>query len=453
MTLEFGQTLSTARPIAPARAGRSSLEDPNTPLDPDFDDGESSSLNSSWFGDDYRSDTGVKVTRKMALGYAPYYRSLALLSGDTGRCPLVVYKKVSETYGEGKERASDHPAYKLLRRRPNPFMTANTWKEVLILHACDKGDGYSFIHREGGKPKELLILEPDKTWPVRVNGELWYAHQVEGGKFIKIPATDMIHIKNLSWDGLKGVGWREAGKETLGLGIASRKFSTRFYKRGAVPSIVLEAPGKMTPKVARQLRRDWESLQSGLENMHRTAILQQGTKAHVLSQSARDAQMSETQMFSVRMVSALTGIPARKLGDPTGQGYNSVYADNQNYLDQALDGWLVKIEEECEDKLLTDKEKDGETHCIEFNRKIFVQADLAVRYASYSIGKQNRFLTTNEIRAYENLNPLPGGDALDATAQVQGSTTQPPAAGDTEPPEAKPNDKPPADDGDDTDAD
>lgn len=442
MTIALGQSLSTSYAMVPAHA-RGSLENPNTPLDPDYDDGETQGF--GWYGDDYRSDTGVKITRKMALGYAPYFRSLALLSGDTGRCPLVVYRKVKEEYGEGKEKATDHPAYKLLRRRPNPYMTANTWKEVMILHACDKGDGYSFISRVGNKPDQLLVLDPDRTFPVRADGVLWYAHQLEDGKWRKLPATDVIHIKNVTWDGLKGMGWRELGKETLGLGIASRKFSTRFYKRGAVPSVVLEVPGKMTTKVARQLRRDWEELQSGLENMHRTAVLQQGTKAHVLSQSARDSQMNEMQMFSVRMVSALTGIPARKLGDPTGQGYNSVYADNQNYLDQALDNWLVKLEEECEDKLLTEEEKESESYCIEFSRQIFIQSDMATRYQCYSIAKQNRLLTTNEIRAMENKNPHPEGNSLDATAQVQGSEPAPEPEDEQKPVETE---KPP-DDGED----
>lgn len=413
--MNFGQSLSTA--YGPSVVTSRGLENPNTPLDPDYDDGEGGG---SWIGDgDIRSDTGVKVTRKTAMGYTPYYRSLSLISGDGGRCPLVVYKKVTESYGEGKEKDTEHPAYKLLRRRPNKDMTANVWKETMLLHACDKGNGYSLIVRKGGVPDEIRLLDPDRTWPIRYQGELYYAHQLQDGKFIKIPSADVIHIKNVSWDGLSGMGWREIGKETLGLGIASRKFSTRFYRRGAVPSVVLEVPGKMNPKVARQLRSDWEKLQSGLDNMHRSAILQQGTKAHVLSQSAKDSQMSEMQMFNVRMTSTLTGVPPHKLGDPTRQGYNSVAADNQSYLDEALDIWLGRLEEECEDKLLSEEEKNGETHCIEFNRKIFLQADISARYAAYGVGKQNRFLTTNEIRAYENLNPLEGGDELDATAQVQ----------------------------------
>jgi len=418
--MSFGGTLSTDYLPATRLPVSRNMENPNDPLDPDSDDGDSS-LTSFWGGSS-TSETGAKVTRKAALGYSPYFRAVSLISGDAGRCPLFVYRKVDEEYGEGKEKANDHPAYKLLRRRPNSYMTANVWKETMFLHACDKGNAYSYILRKGdalaGEPTELLPLDPDCTWPVRVNGQMWYVNQSQG-KMVKIPACNILHIKGISWDGLSGMGWREIGKETLGLGIASRKFSSRFYKRGAVPSVVLEAPGKMTPKVSRQLRRDWERLQTGLENMHATAVLQQGTKAHTLSQNARDSQMAEMQMFNVRMVSTLTGVPPHKLGDNTRAAYNSLEQENQSYLDDALDHWLVRFEEECEDKLLTEKEKDSEEFCIEFNRKIFVQANLAARFAAYGIAKQNRLMTSNEIRAIENLNPRPDGDDLDDTAQVQ----------------------------------
>ena len=445
MTIDFGRSLSTHYAMVPT-VRASGLEDPRTPLDPDYDDGENSV--SSWFGDGSRSDTGLKITRKLALGYSPYYRAVSLLGGDTGRCRLVIYKRIVESYGEGKEKDKEHPAYRLLFRKPNKYMTAATWKETMMLHATDKGNGYSYISRVGGEPVEILLLDPERTWPVRVNGELYYCHQLDSGEWRKLPAKDVIHLKNISWDGLCGVGWREIGKETLGLGIASRKFATRFYRRGAVPSVVLEAPGKMTPKVIRQLRKQWEEMQSGLENMHRTAILQQGTRANVLSQSARDSQMSEMQMFNVRMTSALTGVPARKLGDPTGQGYNSVYADNQNYLDQALDVWLVKFEEECMDKLLSDDEKENDTHVIEFNRKTFAQTDMTSRYQAHAIAKQNKLRTTNEIRADENEPPLPGGDVLENTAQVSGND---PKQEEPRPDEQQPPEPPKPEDGDNAD--
>lgn len=427
----FGQLSVSCLSVVPETYRHSgNPEDPATPLDGDFD--ESSSIG-SW-GDGYRSDTGVRVTRKMAFGYTPYFRALSLISGDAGRCPLIVYRMVVKEYGEGKEKATDHPAYRLLRRRPNKYMTANTWKKVMIMHVCDKGNAYSYILRDGdGTPTELLPLDPDRTWPVRKDGVLWYITQQNDGGYRKIKSSDMFHLKGASWDGLSGMGWREIGKETLGMGIASRKFTTRFYRRGAVPSVVLEVPGKMTPKVARQLRRDWENLQSGLENMHATAVLQQGTKAHTLSQSARDSQMAEMQMFNVRMTSTLTGVPPHKLGDNTRSSYNSLQEENQSYLDDALDHWLVDFEEEAEDKLLSDEEHESEEYCIEFNRKVFVQANLTDRYSSYAVAKQNRLMTTNEIRSIENLNPLEGGDELDFTAQVNS-----PAAP-VEPPETDEN--------------
>ena len=54
----------------------------------------------------------------------------------------------------------------------------------------------------------------------------------------------------------------------------------------------------------------------------------------------------------------LLGVPAHKLGADIKSSYNSLEQENQDYLDQCLDFWLVRWEEECWDKLLTEEEKE-----------------------------------------------------------------------------------------------
>jgi HK97 family phage portal protein len=366
-----------------------------------------------------RSESGVKVTRKLAFGYAPYWRALTFISEAVARCPLVIHKRIKSKDGEGKEPDIKHPAYRLLRRQPNPYMTANVMQATLTMHACHKGNGRAFILRNGrGDPVELVPLDPDQTDTIRVNGVLWHVTRVNN-EMRKLRDEDVLHIKGPSWDGLSGIGWGDVGKETLGQGIAARKFSAGYYRRGATPSIVIEVDGRMKPSIRRQLRTDWERMQTGLDNSHRTAILQSGAKAKALGTSAKDAQATEAQQLSARQVSALTGIPPHKLGDNSRMAYNSLEQENQSCLEDGLDPWLSRWEEEGFDKLLTEKQKNGETHVVCFDRDKLVQATMAVRFQSYSIGKAARILTTNECRARENLNPLPGGDELDVTPNMQ----------------------------------
>jgi HK97 family phage portal protein len=421
-------------------AQRASPDDPTVSLsDVDLDnDTEASLLFGGGAGD--KSEPGIKVTRKLALGFAPYWRALTIISEAVARCPLLVYKKA----GKGKEEDARHPAYRLLRRKPNEYMTANVFQATLTMHACHKGNGYAYILRNGrGDPVELLPLDPDETYPVRADGQLWYVTRVMGDRR-KLPASDVFHLKGPSWDGLVGLGWGNVGKETLAQGIAARKFTAGYYRRGATPSVVIEVDGRMKPSIRRQLRTDWERMQTGLDNAHRTAILQNGAKAKSIGTSAKDAQATEAQQLSARMVSALTGIPPHKLGDNSRMAYNSLEQENQSCLEDGFEPWLSRWEEEGFEKLLTEKQKSGETHAICFDRTILVQPSLATLSQFFTAAKAARLLTTNEIREWINYNPIEGGDKLDVTPNMQPSGASTPAGEPTPKPTEEPdNAKPP----------
>lgn len=394
---------------APAE-GRASLENPSTPLsNPD-----------EWLYEALgarKSASGVRVNRETALTYAAVWRGTNLISRDVGKLPLVIYKR----QGEGKARAPEHAAYNLLRRKPNQYMTAFVFRQTLQAHVLLRGNGYAYIFRRGdGTPLELLPLNPDSTYPVRENGVLMYITEISltvqgqtGGAPVvqlrKLPAADVLHIKGLSFDGLIGYDVITKARESLGLGIAMEEFGSRFFRNNAKPSVVIEHPGKLTDQAAKKLREQWNSIHSGLENAHKTAVLEEGMKLKEFSIAARNAQLIESRQFQIREVANWFGVPPHKLGDTTRTAFASLEQENQSYLDDALDPWLVNWEEECWDKLLTEEEKAGDTHVIEFMRHALVRANLADRGIFYSAALSAGWISRDEVRARENLNPIPDG--------------------------------------------
>jgi HK97 family phage portal protein len=380
------------------RLARASLENPSTPID-DPDD---------WLYEAFGggSSSGVKVNRQTILRYGPVWRGVTLIAGSVGKLPLISYKRV----GEGKDRAIDHSAYRLLKRRPNREMTAFTFKQTLMGHAILQGNGYAYIFRRGdGSPEELIPLNPEETFPVRVNGELMYVTKV-GAETRKLLPQNVLHIKGFSFEGLQGYSLIDKARDSLSVGIAAGQYGSRFFRNSARPSVVIEHPGKLGPEAKKNLRDSWETMHAGLENMHRTAVLDEGMKVQAFSINARDAQLLETRQFEIREVANWLGLPPHKLGDSSRTAYNSLEQENQSYLDDALDPWLVNWEEECVEKLLTEDEKDNDTHTIEFTRQALVRANLLQRFQAYQIAINTRVMNPNEVRARENLNPYEGGD-------------------------------------------
>jgi hypothetical protein len=80
---------------------------------------------------------------------------------------------------------------------------------------------------------------------------------------------------------------------------------------------------------------------------------------------ARDAQMLESRAFDAREIANVLGVPPHKLGDPSRTAYNSLESENQGYRDDTLGPWFAAWEQECDAKLLTEAEKEAETHCAQ----------------------------------------------------------------------------------------
>ena len=363
------------------------------------------------------SITGALVNAKTALTLDTVWRAVNLIATDVGKLPLHIHRRLKDD--RGKEKAKTHVAYQLLRHKPNREMTAKRFRQTLQQHALLHGNGYAYIFRDNrGRPQELIPLDPTATTPVRVNGELHYvttvafAAQAAGpdatsGQQRKLDPRNVIHIAGLGWDGLSGHSWIAMARESVGLGLAMRDHTARFFSNGAEPGVVLEHPGKLSPEAAKALAQQWNDMHSGLNNAHKTAVLEAGMKANTIAVGAKDAQLIEGRRFNVQEVANWFSVPPHKLGAKIATSYKSLEQENLAYLTDTLDGWLVDWEEEFRDKLLTDKEKADDSHVVEFERKALVRADLMTRAAYLRIALAGRpWLTPNEGRSIENLNAL-----------------------------------------------
>jgi HK97 family phage portal protein len=406
---------------------RRSLENPSTPLSAP-DDWLFDSLGS------FRASSGVNVNRETALTLDVFWRCVSLISGDVSRLPLYVYKRTDA----GKEIDEGHPAYPLLAEDACDEISALDFKRVLTLHALTEGNGYAYIIRDrAGRPKELWPLSPMKTYPVRANGRLWYVTQIGSGaegEDRKLPSEDVFHLKGLSFDGLVGYNAVAKMREALGLALAHENFGSIFFRNQATPKVVLKHPGRLKPEAIANLRESWERMHSGLENSHRTAILQEGVDIATLTINARDSQLIESKAFSRIQICNFFGVPPHKVGDSSRTSYNSLEQENEAYVDDGggLGYWLPAWQTEARRKLLSDGEKAARSHCIEHNTRQLLRANLTARTQYYTQMLAAGVLNPNEVREEEGYNPRDGGDDYMVPLNMQKA-----------PPEGLPDPEPP----------
>jgi HK97 family phage portal protein len=393
------------------------------------------------------SKTGVKVGRTKALSVPGYWRGLNLIANTVAKVPLCVYRS------EDLTKAKDHPAYGLVRRRANDEENAYYFKQRLMGHALQRGNGYAYIDRGEGaafRLKQLIPMDPDTVTPLRANGQLWYVVQVPGHGLRKLFPHEVLHIHGLGYDGLVGYDVLSVvARETLGLSIAARDYQAVYFKNGAEPSVVLETPGNVSKPTREEIAKVWNDVHQGLDRAHKVAVLSNGLTVKPFSKTARESQLLETKRFTNREMANILGIPPHKLGEDGTNSYSSLEQENQSLVDEGFDPWLCAFEHECNAKLLTEEEQQNESHYFEFVRQALVRANLSERYAAYNTALGSRpFMTRNEVRARENLPPVPGGDEFLDPLNMSGPQNAPPTKGTQEPPPADDPEDPDDDDDD-----
>lgn len=357
------------------------------------------------------SDTtlsGVTVDTDTALKYSAVWSAVNIISGAVGFLPMMIYKRID---ARSKEPIINHPAYNLLHSRPNPYMDALTFKETLQAHVLIWGNGYAEIERDGAmRPKALWPLLPNRVVPKVVDGTLVYdvANIDNQGRAARLPFDNVLHIKGLGFDGLKGYPVIEYMAENLGLGIAAERNASAFFGNDSSPTGILHTDDVLNKETKEKLEKDWEEKHKGLDERYRVAILHSGLKWQQIGVDAKQSQLIESRKFSISDIARWFTIPPHMIAQLDRATFSNIEHQGIEFVTWTLLKWLRRWELECGYKLFRSDEQSN--IFPEFLVDALLRGDTKARYDAYNVGRQAGFLSVNDIRGKENMNPVDGGD-------------------------------------------
>lgn len=359
-----------------------------------------------WWGTGNDTTAGVSVTVDTALGYAAVLGCVRILAESVASLPLVMYERTAD----GKRRAMNHPLYTLLHDLPNPEMTSFQLREVLMGHLALWGNAYAnAVWSNGGQVLELWPLRPDRMRVARENGQLRYYYRVAAGSQEQlIPTREILHVAFFSQDGVTGISPLRLFREAVGLGLAAQEFGARFFDNDARPGGVLQHPNVLSDSAYDRLQQSWESRHGGLSRSHKMAILEEGMSYQEIGIPPEDAQFLETRKFQVTEIARIFRIPPHMLADLDRATFSNIEHQSIEFVMHTLRPWLVRWEQAISRDLLTAPER--RTYFAEFLVDGLLRGDTQSRYQAYAVGRQNGWLSANDIRRLENMNPVDNGD-------------------------------------------
>ena len=361
------------------------------------------------------TSAGRPVTERSAMQMTAVYSCVRILAEAIAGLPLHVYRYKD---GGGKEKALEHPLYRLLHDEPNPEMTSFVFRETLMTHLLLWGNAFAQVVRNGlGEVIGLYPLQPNRMSVGRDldSKALYYEYQTSwdepAGQYqtIRLTPSDVLHVPGLGFDGLVGYSPIAMAKNAIGLAQATEDYGASFFANGAAPGGVLEHPG--TIKDPSRVRESWQATFGGARNGNKVAVLEEGMKYTPISVSPEQAQFLETRKFQLNEIARIFRIPPHMIGDLEKSSFSNIEQQSLEFVKYTLDPWVIRWEQAITKTLLNPREK--QQLFVKFNVEGLLRGDYQSRMEGYAVARQNGWMSANDIRELENLDRIEAADGGD----------------------------------------
>lgn len=349
------------------------------------------------------SRAGVSVNVDSALKVSTVFACLRVLADGIAQVPLKVYREKADG---SKELAKDHPAYRLLSRRPNEWMTSFEFRQVMMFHAALLGNGCAYIGRVRGVPRELIPLVPG-SFTIEQARDYTLTYRLTGpnGETSVLPREDVFHLRGPSWTGAAGLDALQVAREAVGLAIATEETHAALHANGTQPGGVLSVKGSLDDAARARLKESWAQYQGGLANRFKTAVLDMDSTWTPLGMKGVDAEHLDTRRFQIEEICRDLKVFPQMVGyaDKTAT-FASAEAFFLAHVIHTLNPWI----ENWEQSLARDLFPEEDEILAKFSMQGLLRGDNAARAIFYASGITNGWLTRNEARRLEDLNPIEG---------------------------------------------
>lgn len=368
----------------------------------------SQELEEAWIRHGNDSFSGITVTADVAFMVSAVGAAVSLLSEVSSMIPLPVFERLDDG---GKERATNHWLWTLIHDKPNDWQNSYEFRELLTTHLLLWGNAYAFISRyrtgtKKGQISELLPIHPDRV-QVEQDSEYRVTYRVAlpDGSHVVLAKDQIFHIRDRSFNGFSGMSRLKSGRDSIGLARITERWGNQLFGNGARPSGTLSTDKNLTKEQMDKIRDSWTAANGG-ENALGTAVLDGGMKWQPTGMDMEKSQMLETRKFQILEIARIYRIPPHMIGDLERATFSNIEHQSLEFVKYSLMPWLRRWEMAINTQLLDPKDGYFVEHLVDG----LLRGDIKSRYEAYSSALQNEWMTKNEVRIIENMNPVQGGD-------------------------------------------
>jgi HK97 family phage portal protein len=316
------------------------------------------------------TESGVAVSVQNAMKNTTVMRCVSLISFAMGYLPLHLRDR------ETKEKATDHPLFRVLHRKPNVWQTAFEFRSLMQQRALAEGNAYALIVRSRGNVVQLVPLDPTRVVPKqRADWSVEYEYQRPDGARLVLQPSEVFHLRyGMSEDGITGLSLVKQAAEAIGLASQTEKAAARLFRNGMLVGGMMSVKNRLSPEAFDRLKAQMDE-REGAAMAHKWIIGEEGLEAKPFSQTGRDSQHIEMRRHQIEEIARPFGVPRPLLGvDDTSWG-SGIDVLGQFFVRYGLNPWFEAWQQAIERSLLTEVEAD--IYEAKFNEGALLRGSMA----------------------------------------------------------------------------
>lgn len=365
-----------------------------------------------------RPESGFFVDSNSAMRDDAVWAAQRLIVGDISTLPVDAFTSAIES-GRGTRKP--------LRPKPDWIETPDPYDPSfdrvahigqVVLSILQTGNSFTFVEPSILSPVRLEVLNPDLVNVYKPAGQREPTYRISdsrGRVVTELTPLNMIHIAPFRKPGaLRGLNPIEAAAEGIGISLAGERYTSRFFLSGASMPGFVKFPEEKTDEQIDDIDRRMRKAKGGWRNAGVLGYLSGGADYVLAGINPKDSDLSAIREYQFETIHRRYGIPKRQ-----GNSLASVEQWSIDYITHCLRHYAEPIEIGYR-RLIPG---DSSTY-LKFNFAALLRGDIMSRFTAYNIGIRDGFFSIDDVRAFEDMGPVKGGDVYRVQAQMTDITQE-----------------------------
>lgn len=354
--------------------------------------------------------TGTSADRIEHLKNSDVYTATNIIAGDIAKSSLRTAPNAQE----------NKLVVDLLNKRPDTNHTGYTWLYSITMYTLLYGSAFAIIRRNQADVVTKLEIVSPHTITIAQDTEtkeLYYEYNDPDTQDITtFPSEDILHFRLNTIDGIVGRSPLSALVPEIEMQKAGTNLLGSYFRKGIFGGAILKlTKGTVNNDVKRQIKKDFESINSGTQNANSVLVLDSSQEYETFTVNTDLLKLIQSNTFSTKQIAKVFGIPLNRFGMELVNSQDGI--QNNLYIASTLSGYSRMICDELNSKLGVELEMDFK------NLLNDTQDERRKRlFAGESAGID--VLETNEIREYYGYEPLENPETVTVEPDVSRETNR-----------------------------